>query len=86
MSCWYTMGQAVVKEAPSADQPLLRMQWSISSAVWNTLRVPGQCLSFTWNGSLIHGTLTSDTTTLLASVTLPVTADRTGYKSWSHFI
>ena len=71
-SCWYAMGNAVVNKmltAPSAVTVYLT--WTISSGLWNTVRVPSQCFSFCDNGVLLHGALSTETTQTLAVVVLP---------------
>lgn len=53
MSCWYAMGQAVVRAVQGAA---VKLAWSLADGVWNTARVPGQCVTLSVDGSILHAT------------------------------
>ena len=70
-ACWYAIGTAVVLVA--APRPLgvsggvlVRLQWGASESLWNTARVPGQCVTVVHQGSYYQGsTLASSTADVL---------------------
>ena len=66
-SCWYTMGTATVN---SVQLGRVRLLWTISNALWNNVRNPGQCFSFCDAGVLIHGILSTTSTQKEAVVDL----------------
>ena len=71
VACWYTMGVATVREVV-ADT--VTAQWALSTAVWNSVRVPGQCVTVVLDGRTVHATVTAASTPALLVATLPATA------------
>ena len=75
VACWYAMGRATLNGVANANmtERLLRFTWRVSTGLWTTLRVPGQCFSFCDAGTLYHGILTSASTVVEAVVRMPPT-------------
>lgn len=67
-SCWYCMGAGLVRAIAGTGDYTLALAWTITDGLWNSVRVPGQCLTFVDDGRLVHGLLTTDTTQTLAVV------------------
>lgn len=68
-ACWYAMDTATVAE--TYQHGLLRLQWSVSEALWNTARVPGQTMTVVLHGLPVHATVLPSSTPTLAVVRLP---------------
>ena len=72
VSCWYTMGNAeVITHEAVGSQIHLQATWTISSGLWNTVRIPGQCFTFCDSGVLIHGIIDMQSTASKALIIIP---------------
>ena len=74
IACWYSMGRGIVRSLlrdAGTSEYVMELAWTITDGLWNTVRVPGQCLTFADGGTLIHAALSSDTTQALAVARWP---------------
>lgn len=62
MSCWYTMASAIVRRVEDVAPPRVHIGWNINAQLWNTMRMPGQCLSFCEQGSVVHSSIVRGST------------------------
>ena len=71
VACWYAMssGTVIAVTTTVPNRWTMRLGWSVSDGLWNTIRVPGQYLTFVESGRLHHAALTSATTQQEAVVT-----------------
>ena len=70
-ACWYAMGNATITSLKTtAKGTELRLSWNVAPALWNNVRIPGQCFSFCDAGVLIHGVITANSTDSEAVVTV----------------
>ena len=70
-ACWYAMGNATITSLKTtAKGTELRLSWKVAPALWNNVRIPGQCFSFCDAGVLIHGVITANSTDSEAVVTV----------------
>lgn len=77
-ACWYAMGRAVMQELPVEE--IMKLQWSVSEALWNTVRVPGQTFSFIHNGLPVHATILVGSTQSALVAKLPKGTATTGFR------
>ena len=53
LACWYAAGYGV---ATSISNTTLSLRWDLPLALWNSARLPGQCVTLTHRGRLVHTT------------------------------
>ena len=51
LACWYAAGTVVVQEVGTT---VTLLQWDLSPALWNTVRLPNQCVSLAHRGVLVY--------------------------------
>lgn len=60
-----------LESLPGSGSWRLRLAWAPTEGLWTTLRVPGQCLSFCDDGTLVHAALQRESTAALAVAIWP---------------
>lgn len=73
LACWYAAGTATV-QSPPPQTSTLTLACAVKDNLWNTVRVPGQILTFVAQGQLVHAPLlpVSTQTTLVLQLPSPV--------------